>query len=115
MQYMLLIHGDETAMANARKEDVGAMMAAYGAYTTAMREAGVFRSGERLHPAASATIVRHRDGKSQVLNGPYAEAKEQLGGFYIIECPDLDAALTWAARCPGAQHGSMEVRPIWAM
>ena len=115
MQYMLLIHGDESAMANARKEDIGAMMAAYGAYTTAMREAGVLRAGERLHPAASATIVRHRDGKSQVLNGPYAEAKEQLGGYYVIECADLDAAITWAARCPGAQFGSIEVRPIWAM
>jgi hypothetical protein len=115
MQYMLLIHQDESGMEKARKEDIGAMMAAYGAYTQAMRDAGVLRSGERLHPAASATIVRHRDGKSQVLNGPYAEAKEQLGGFYIIEAADLDAAITWAARCPGAQHGSMEVRPIWPM
>jgi len=115
MQYMLLIHGDESGMEKASKEDIGAMMAAYGAYTQAMREAGVLRGGERLHAAASATIVRHRDGKSQVLNGPYAEAKEQLGGYYMIEAADLDAALTWAARCPGAQHGSIEVRPVYPM
>jgi hypothetical protein len=115
MQYLLLIHGDEAALETARKEDIGAIMAAYGAYTQAMREAGVWRGGERLRPAASATVVRHRDGKSQVLNGPYAEVKEQLGGYYLIECADLDAAITWAARCPGAQHGSMEVRPIWPM
>ena len=115
MQYMLLIHSDESAMQKASKEDIGAMMAAYGAYTQAMRDAGAYRSGERLHPAASATVVRHRDGKSQVLNGPYAEAKEQLGGYYIVEAPDLDAAITWAARCPGALHGSIEVRPIWPL
>jgi len=115
MQYLLLIHVDEAGLQKAREQDVGAMFAAYGAYTQAMREAGVLKSGERLHPAASATIVRHRDGKSQVLNGPYAEAKEQLGGYYVIEAPDLDAAIGWAARCPGAQHGSIEVRPIYAM
>ena len=115
MQYMLLIHADESAMEKARKEDVGKIMAAYGAYTQAIREAGVLRSGDRLHPAASATIVRKLDGKFQVLNGPYAEAKEQLAGYYIIEADDLDAAITWAARCPGAELGSIEVRPIWAM
>ena len=115
MQYLLLIHGDEAAMAKARKEDMEGMMAAYGAYTQALREAGVMRSGERLHPASTATVVRVKDGKTSVLNGPYAEAKEQLGGFFIIEAPDLDAAIAWAARCPGAQHGTMEVRPIWAM
>jgi hypothetical protein len=115
MQYMLLIHVDEAGLQKAREQDVGAVMGAYGAYTQAMREAGVLKIGERLHPSASATVVRHRDGKSQVLNGPYAEAKEQLGGFYLIEAPDLDAAIGWAARCPGAQHGSIEVRPVYAM
>ena len=115
MQYMLLIHSDEAAMKKAREQDINAMMAAYGAYTQAMREAGVMKSGDRLHPAASATIVRHRGGKSEVLNGPYAEAKEQLGGYYLIEAPDLDAAIGWAARCPGAQFGSIEVRPVFAM
>jgi len=115
MQYLLMIHGDETAMAKAREQDAQAMMAAYGAYMQALKEAGVLRSGERLHPASTATVVRVKDGKTAVLNGPYAEAKEQLGGFFIIEARDLDAAIAWAARCPGAQHGAMEVRPIWAM
>jgi hypothetical protein len=115
MQYILLIHADEAAMETARKEDIGAMMAAYGAYTQALQAAGVARGGERLHPSSSATIVRNKNGKTSVVNGPYAEAKEQLGGYYVIEAPDLDAAIAWAARCPGAQHGAMEVRPIWAM
>ena len=106
MQYMLLIHLDEDAIAKARKEDAVAVTAAFGAYTQVIREAGVWRGGERLHPASSATIVRQRAGKTQVLNGPYAEAKEQLGGYYVIEAPDLDAAIGWAARCPGAQYGA---------
>ena len=115
MQYMLLIHGDEAAMAQARKEDMAGMMAAYGAYTQAMKEAGVMLAGERLHPASTATIVRANNGKTEVVNGPYAESKEQLGGYYVIEAADLDAAIAWAARCPGARFGSMEVRPIHAL
>ena len=115
MQYLLMIHGDETAMQAARKEDQAGMMAAYGAYTVAMRDAGILRGGERLHPSATATVVRMQGGKTSVLNGPYAEVKEQLGGYYVIDVPDLDAAITWAARCPGAQFGAIEVRPIWAM
>ena len=115
MQYLLMIHGDETAMANARKQDAEAMIAAYAGYTKAMREAGVYIGGERLHPSANAAVVRIRDGKTSVLNGPYAEAKEQLGGYYLIEAADLDAAIGWASRCPGAAFGTMEVRPVWAM
>ncbi len=115
MQYLLLIHVDEAGMAAAREADAQAMMAAYGAYTKAMREAGVWRGGERLHPAANGAVVRVREGKTTVLNGPYAEAKEQLGGYYLIEAPDLDAAIAWGARCPGAAHGTIEVRPIWAI
>jgi hypothetical protein len=115
MQYLLMIHSDESAMQQARKEDMEGMMAAYGAYTQAMREADVYRGGERLHPSSTATVVRATNGKTSVLNGPYAEVKEQLGGYYVIEAPDLDAAIGWAARCPGAQFGAVEVRPIWAM
>lgn len=115
MQYMLLIHGDEAAMAKARKEDMAGMMAAYGAYTQALKQSGVMLAGERLHPASTATIVRAKNGKTEVVNGPYAESKEQLGGYYVIEAADLDAAIAWAARCPGAQFGSMEVRPIHTM
>ena len=115
MQYLLMIHSDEAAMQQARKEDMQAMMAAYGAYTQAMKEAGVYLGGERLHPSSNATVVRAQNGKTSVLNGPYAEIKEQLGGYYLIEAADLDAAIGWAARCPGAQFGAIEVRPIWPM
>jgi hypothetical protein len=115
MQYLLLIHSDEAAMAAARKEDLQGMMEAYGAYTKAMREADVWRGGERLHPSANGAIVRVKDGKTSVVNGPYAEAREQLGGYYLIEAPDLDAAIKWGARCPGAAFGAIEVRPIWSM
>ena len=115
MQYLLMIHGNEAAMQQARQEDMAGMMAAYGAYTQAMKEAGVYKGGERLHPSSTATVVRMQNGKTSVLNGPYAEVKEQLGGYYVIEAPDLDAAIGWAARCPGAQFGAIEVRPIWAM
>ena len=115
MQYMLLIFGNEAGMQAASKAEMGQMMAAYGAYTEAMKKAGIMVGGDRLQPSAAATTVRVADGKTKVLNGPYAETKEQLGGYYIIEVPDLDAALSWAARCPGASHGTIEVRPIWAM
>ncbi len=115
MQYMILIaasEADENAMS---EEAMGQLMGAYGAYTEAMVQAGVLVAGERLQPVATATTVRVRDGKTSVLDGPYVEAREQLGGFYIIEVPDLDAALGWAARCPSAAYGSIEVRPIWKM
>ena len=115
MQYMLLIYGDEGARASATKEQMGQMFAAYGAYTEAMRQAGVLRGGERLHPAANGAIVRNKAGKTSVVNGPYAEAKEQLGGYYVIEVADLDAAIAWGARCPAAATGAIEVRPIWPM
>ena len=115
MQYLLLIYGNEAAMLKAPKEASSQMHGAYMAYTEAMKKAGVLVGGNRLQPTSAATTVRAPGGKKSVLNGPFAETKEQLGGYYLIEAPDLDAALSWAARCPGAAHGSMEVRPIWAM
>jgi hypothetical protein len=115
MQYLLLIYGNEAGMQSASKADMEQMMAAYGAYTQAMKTAGVMVGSNRLKPSGSASTVRIADGKTKVLDGPYAETKEQLGGYYLIEVPDLDTALSWAARCPGASHGSMEVRPIWTM
>lgn len=113
MKYMLLIFGSEAGMQSASKNEREQVMAAYGAYTEAMQKAGVRLSGERLQPVASATTLRTPGGKTSVLNGPYAETKEQLGGYYLIEAADLDAALAWAARCPGAAHGAIEVRPVW--
>jgi hypothetical protein len=115
MKYMLLIYGNEANAQAASKADMDQMLAAYGAYTEALSKAGVIVDGNRLQRSASATTVRTTNGKTNVLDGPYAETKEQLGGYYIIDVPDLDAALSWAARCPGASHGLMEVRPIWAM
>jgi hypothetical protein len=115
MQYLLLIYGNEAGMQSAGKSDIEQMVAAYGAYTQAMKTAGVMVAADRLKPSTAASTVRIADGKTKVLDGPYAETKEQLGGYYMIEVPDLDAALSWAARCPGAAAGTMEVRPIWPM
>lgn len=115
MKYMLLIYGNEAGMQGASKAQIDQMMAAYGAYTEALKKAGVIVAGDPLERSAAATTVRVANGKTQVLNGPYAETKEQLGGYYIIDVADLDAALSWAARCPGASQGSIEVRPIGTM
>jgi hypothetical protein len=115
MQFMLLIHTDEGAMREAMANAKGGapeMMGAYRAYNDAMKQAGVFVAGDALQPSTTATVVRVRDGKTQVLDGPYAEAKEQLGGYYLIEAKNLDVALEWAARCPAAQYGTIEVRPL---
>jgi hypothetical protein len=115
MQYLLMIYSDEHAEQTLSAAQAGEMMAAYGAYSEALRKAGVMVGGERLRPTADATTVRLRSGKTEVLNGPYAETREQFGGYYLIDVADLDAALAWAARCPGAAHGKVEVRPVWAM
>ena len=115
MEYLLMIHSDEKAILGATPDQNGAQLAAYGAYMKAMADAGVIKGGQRLHPASTATTVRVKNGKTQVLNGPYAEVKEQLGGYFLIDAPDLDAAISWAARCPGAEDGAIEVRPIWQM
>lgn len=115
MQYLLLIYSNEAAMAAAPKDAAVQMSAAYGAYTEAMKKAGVFLAGERLKPTKIATTVRVAGGKTNVIDGPYADTKEQLGGYYLIEAADMDAAISWAARCPGAGTGTMEVRPIWPM
>ena len=82
------------------------------AYTEAMRKAGVFLGGERLKSTRHGARVRVRDGKSVVLDGPYVDAKEQLGGYYMIEAPSLDEAVSWAARCPAAKYGTVDVRPL---
>jgi hypothetical protein len=115
MQYLLMIYSEETAMQNRSEAETGQLLAAYGAYTEAVTKAGILVGSNRLRPVATATTVRVANGKTQVLNGPYAETREQLGGYYLIDVPDLDAALSWAARCPAASHGTMEVRPIWTM
>jgi hypothetical protein len=115
MQYLLMIYNNEAGMAAAPKETVSQMSAAYAAYSEAMGKAGVVLGGNRLRPSAEATTVRVKGGKTEVLDGPYADTKEQLGGYYLIDVPDLDAALSWAARCPTASNGTIEVRAIWPM
>ncbi|AMO25524.1 YciI family protein [Ramlibacter solisilvae] len=115
MEYMLLIHSDPTGWASLTETQRAQGLAAYGAYTEALRKAEVLRGSNRLRPADASTTVRVREGKTEVLNGPFIETREQLGGYYLIDVTDLDAALGWAARCPGASHGSVEVRPVWAM
>jgi hypothetical protein len=115
MQYLLMIYTNEAGMLAAPKEAVGQMSAAYAAYSEAMGKAGVVLGGNRLRPTSESTTVRVKGGKTEVLDGPYADTKEQLGGYYLIDVPDLDAALSWAARCPSAANGTIEVRPIWPM
>jgi hypothetical protein len=115
MQYLLMIYGGEAAMQNRSKQDIDRVVGAFMACTETVKSAGVLIGSNRLRPISDATTVRVIDGKTQVLNGPYAETKEQLGGYYLIDVPDLDAALSWAARCPAAEYGTVEVRPIWAM
>jgi hypothetical protein len=115
MKYLLLIYSNEEAMAAASRPDAERVSGAYLAYTEAMKQAGAYVGGERLRPTNAATTVRNGDGKTKVLNGPYAETREQLGGYYMIDVPDLDAAVSWAARCPGAAHGAVEVRPVWSV
>jgi hypothetical protein len=116
MKYMLLVYGDEKAAQNVPKAELGKVVAAYGAYSEALRKAGVSVTADRLQATSSATTVRIVDGKTRILDGPYADTKEQLGGFYIIDAKNLDEALSWAERCPATAHGgSVEVRPIFTM
>jgi hypothetical protein len=115
MQYLLLLNVEEAGFSRMTAAQQQQGMAAYMAYTEALVSAGVFKGSNRLQPISTATTVRVVEGKTQVLDGPYADSKEQLGGYFLIDVPDLDAALSWAARCPGASHGIIEVRPIWEM
>jgi hypothetical protein len=113
MEYLLLLYSDETGWSKLSQAEQEQAVGAYQAFTEALTNAGVLRGKNRLQPISSATTVRVVDGKSQVLDGPYVDSKEQLGGYYLIDVPDLDAAISWAARCPGASHGVVEVRPSW--
>jgi hypothetical protein len=107
---MLLIFGEETAQSSTPEND--SMFEEYGRFTEEVQRAGVMTGGEALQPTATATTVRVRAGKTLTTDGPFAETKEQLGGFYIVDCKDLDEAVSWAAKIPGARTGSIEVRPI---
>ncbi len=115
MQYMLGLYLEESAWERMTPEQQQQGAAAYTAYTEALKAAKVHVGSNRLRPSATATTLRATNGKTQVLDGPFAESKEQLAGYYLIDVPDLDAALSWAGRCPAAQHGTVEVRAVWSM
>ena len=115
MKYMLLLYADEAAFGRMSPKEQSEGMAAYQAYTTALTKAGALVASNRLRPVTAATTERASGSDFQVMDGPFAESKEELGGFYLIDVADLDAALKWARQCPGAQHGVVEVRPIWEM
>ena len=115
MQYLLLLYANEHGWDSLTPAQQQQGAAAYKAYTEALQKAGALKGSNRLQPTSTATTVRSENGKAQVLDGPYADSKEQLGGYYLIEAADLDAAIAWANRCPGAGHGTIEVRPVWEM
>jgi hypothetical protein len=115
MRYMLMICADENAIEAASPEEEQAMLAEYGAFGDEMGRRGVLQTGERLRPTTDATTVQVRDGKVLTADGPFAETKEQVGGFYLVDCRDLDQAIEVASKIPGARHGTIEVRPIWEM
>ncbi len=115
MQYLLMAYVDEAGWPKLSKSEQEQGIAAYAAYGEALKTSGVIKGSNRLQPSSVATTVRNTNGKSQVLDGPYVDSKEQLGGYFLIDVPDLDAALSWASRCPASQHGAVEVRPIWSM
>ncbi len=112
MRYLLLIYGDESAWGGATPEQMREESQAYAEYTKWLQDSGLMRAGDALHPTSTATTVRVRDGETLSTDGPFAETKEQLGGFYLIECDNLDQALEAAAKLPAAKNGSVEVRPI---
>src|SRR3954462_6910092 len=112
MRYLLTIYHDEAAMAARSPEDGAKISARYFAVAEEMRGAGVYVGGEGLEPTATATTVRVRDSERLTIDGPFAETKEQLAGFYLVDCKDLDEAIEWAAKIPGSEVGSVEVRPI---
>ena len=112
MQYALLIYESPEAFTSRNSDETDPYVGAWRAYYKELLEAGVYVGGEPLKVPETGTTVRLKDGKRRVQDGPFADTKEQLGGFTILELPSLDAALEWAARCPAASHGAVEVRPL---
>ena len=112
MQYMLLIYDDENVWASMPEEERNAAYGEYFSYTNELREKGAFVAGDQLQPTAAATTVRVKKGEQVVTDGPFAETKEQLGGFYLVEADSADEALAWAEKIPAARYGSIEVRPL---
>ena len=114
MKYLLILHGTEgDDQVDLSREEITERMKEWDAYTSAVVEAGVFLAGEGLYPSSAATTVRHQPGGERILtDGPFAETKEQIGGFYLLNCADLDEALAWAKRTPVSEGSAVEVRPV---
>jgi hypothetical protein len=112
MQYMLLIYGDESSWEGIGDEERGQILQAYGSFTEELRQSGSMVAGDALQPTQTATTVRVQNDETLTTDGPFAETKEQLGGYYLVEADSLDEAIEWAAKVPGARHGSVEVRPV---
>lgn len=111
MRFMMMIHHDEEVLAAAPQQE---LWADFGAFNEALAKAGAgFAAGERLQGSNAATTIRVRKGKKNVVDGPYADTKEQFAGYFMIDVPDLDAAIAWAERCPSAKFGAIEIRPLW--
>lgn len=115
MEYLLLIHEDGELASTLTQEEQDAIYPDYGSFTEEMVEAGVMRGGNPLQPVTTATTIRVRDGSSVTTDGPFAETKEQLAGYYLIGCDNLDQAMAWAAKIPSAKFGAIEIRPIQSM
>ncbi|HEY3704783.1 MAG TPA: YciI family protein [Terracidiphilus sp.] len=114
MQYLLMLYSDESRWSAMSAEQQQQGVAAYMAYRESLAAAGVLAGSNRLRPATTATTLHAANNKVQVLDGPFVDSKEELGGYFLIDVPDLDAALSWASKCPAVDHGSVEVRAIWA-
>jgi hypothetical protein len=115
MNYLLMIYSNEAELLGMSESALGAMSQEYVEFTKSIVQAGQFKAGDRLRPVSTASTVRVRNGKTTITDGPFAETREQLGGYYLVDAKDLDAALAIAARIPGARYGSIEVRPIWPL
>jgi hypothetical protein len=115
MRYLLMICTDESTIGALSPDESSAMLGEYLTWAEEMQGRGVLQGGERLRPTSDATTVRVRDGEVLTADGPFAETKEQIGGYFVVDCKDLDEAIEVAARIPGARHGTIEVRPIWEM
>jgi len=112
MKYLLTIYMDESTYGDTTPEQARQVMAAYEAFGREVTEAGVMLGGEGLQPSGTATTVQVRDGQTITSDGPFADTREQLGGYYLLDCRDLDEAIGWAAKIPGARSGTIEVRPV---
>ena len=112
MQYMLMIYADQKQFANMPEAELRKLMSSFGEFTQGIVKSGHFRAGGRLQPTTTATTIREKNGKLMTVDGPFAESKEQLGGYYLVECKDLDEAMVIAKRIPGLSNAAVEIRPL---